>query len=126
MTPQEAIALLTYANQIDARIQLNESNSDVWAYALKNVDYQKAKWCIREHYASHVDGGPPRSLAPGMVRARVGELSRAAEGKRVAIEVAKERQAIESAEPSPAPSGKSRFRELMDQYAGNMKTMDDA
>lgn len=123
MTPQEAIALLTYANQIDARIQLNESNSEVWAYALRNTDYQKAKWCIREHYASHVDGGPPRSLAPGMVRARVGELTHAAEGKRAAIEAARAATSIERA---PKPEGKSRFALLMEQYETNVKTMDDA
>jgi hypothetical protein len=123
MTPQEAIALLTYANQIDARIQLNESNSDVWAYALKNVDYQKAKWCIREHYASHVDGGPPRSLAPGMVRARVGELSRVAEGKRAALEAA---QASKQIERAPRPKGMSRFQEIMSQAGLHVKSMDDA
>lgn len=128
MTPQEASTLLTYANQIDARVQLTESNAEVWAYALRNVDYAKARWCIREHYASHVDGGPPSSLAPGMIRARVGELSRAAEGRRTAIAKTQEVKALESvgdvlrSDPDEKP-GASRFQQLMEQYQANMKNV---
>ena len=37
MTPAEATAALTYANQLDPLVPLNEASADLWAHALATV-----------------------------------------------------------------------------------------
>ena len=52
MNEQEVRALLTYANQIDARIQLNEATSDTWLFALGHIGFTQAKYCVKLYYAT--------------------------------------------------------------------------
>lgn len=128
MTPAEAAALLTYTSQLDGRILVNDPNADLWAYALHRIDYQQAKWCVREHYASHNHGGPPAALSPGMIRARVQTLNESASAKRAAIAKTEEMKALESvgdvlrSDPDEKP-GASRFQQLMEQYQAGMKNV---
>lgn len=131
MTPQEAAALLTYANQVDARVQLNEANADVWAHALRNTDYTKARWCVREHYSSDVDGGPPRSIAPGMIRARVNDLTRAAEDKRAQVQRRKDALELEAtprhrplAPRNEAEESMTPFQRMMSRYVDGIKSLE--
>ena len=43
MTPAEATAALTYANQLDPLVPLNEASADLWAHALATVTYDQAR-----------------------------------------------------------------------------------
>lgn len=81
MIPEECMALLTYTNQIDGRVQLNEATFDAWWMALERYEFDQAKWCVKLHYATsnpNSNSGVP-ALAPANIRHRItGERERAA------------------------------------------------
>lgn len=90
MNGVECTALLTYANQIDARIQLNEATFDVWWMALSRHDFEQAKYCVKLYYATtntNSDRGLA-ALSPAMLRHRVSAERDRAESKRRALSAA--------------------------------------
>ena len=87
MTPAEATAALTYANQLDPLVPLNEANADLWAHALATVTPDQARWVIRDYYQRQgADGKGRTPVNPAVIRkhART-EIERAA-AKRAALE----------------------------------------
>ena len=87
MTPAEATAALTYANQLDPLVPLNEASADLWAHALATVTYDQARWVIRDYYQRQgADGKGRTPVNPAVIRkhART-EIERAA-AKRAALE----------------------------------------
>lgn len=73
MTPEQCAALMTYANQIDARIQLNDPTLDAWWSSIGSLDFEAAKWGIKDYYANanpNDNRGLP-SLLPASLRHRV-------------------------------------------------------
>lgn len=96
MTPQECAAALTYANQIDPRIQLNDAALDVWETALSHADPEQVRWVIRNHYASGVNAneGSQPMLTAAMVRRALSEETNRAAAKRSALEAPVHRQEL--------------------------------
>lgn len=88
MTPQECAAALTYANQIDPRIQLNDSSLEVWESALSNADPEQVRWVIKDHYSSGVNANESHqtSITPALIRRRVSDEVNRAEARRSALE----------------------------------------
>lgn len=87
MKSEECMALITYINQIDARVQLNEPTFDVWWMAMERHSFEQAKWCVKVYYATtnpNSDRGLP-ALSASMLRYRVSEQRERAESKRSAI-----------------------------------------
>lgn len=87
MTPAEATAALTYANQLDPLVPLNEASADLWAHALATVTVDQARWVIRDYYERQGADGKGRSpVNPALIRkyART-EIERAA-AKRAALD----------------------------------------
>ncbi|MFI8412822.1 hypothetical protein ACIGB6_10130 [Paeniglutamicibacter gangotriensis] len=73
MTPAEAAAILTHANQLDAFLPVNDANTDAWWMALKNHEFKNAKWAVSTYYAETPVGRDGRvpSLAPRTLRDRI-------------------------------------------------------
>ncbi len=88
MTTEQAVAILTYANQIDPFVQINDINAEVWWEALKNRTYDQAMWCIKDYYANTKPGwnGKVEPITPAALRARIVEKSQQADAKRRALE----------------------------------------
>lgn len=79
---------LTYLNQLDNRIDLNDTASDMWFYAIGHMDFQKVIWIIRDYYANArpgFSGGVP-PLTPGMLKSRMREMEERSESKQRALE----------------------------------------
>lgn len=53
MDHKQTIAMLTWVNQVDPRVMLNEASVDVWAYAMQNVPADVAKQAVLEHYKAN-------------------------------------------------------------------------
>lgn len=82
MDTRQAIALLTFVNQVDARVMLNESNAEVWAFSLRSVDLPVAKQAVMEFYKT-VEG---QAASPAAIRKRAVAIQAAREaGNRAAI-----------------------------------------
>lgn len=118
MTPDEAKALVTYANQIDPRVQANASTYDVWHYALSKYPLPIAKAVVLKYYALTVsdDTGLP-ALTPGLIRRRIGQEIDRAQGQRSAVEATRQHRELE-APPAPdpdIPEGMSRYEYCMRQ-----------
>lgn len=105
---------LTYLNQLDNRIDLNDTASDMWFYAIGHMDFQKVIWIIRDYYANAkpgFSGGVP-PLTPGMLKSRMNEMEDRAESKQRALEPPKNKA------PHPISFRKrdpERWDRLMDQ-----------
>jgi hypothetical protein len=93
----EVIKMLTWINSFDGRVQLNEPNVTVWAYAMRNADSQHAKSAVLEH--SRLYGTAPK---PNEIAARARQLK--------ASEPAKQRALAIAANP-PQPSENLSLRE---------------
>lgn len=87
MTPEETAILMTYANQIDARVQLTDASVDVWHAALTRIEFEAGRWGIQDYYANanpNDSRGLP-SLLPATLRHRVN----AERDRRIAMQSAK-------------------------------------
>ncbi len=82
MDTRQTIALLTFVNQVDARVMLNESNAEVWAFALAPIELAEAKQAVMEHYRS-VEGV---AVSPAAVRKRALAIRSARDAGSRAIE----------------------------------------
>lgn len=90
MIPEECMALLTYTNQIDARVQLNEATFDAWWMSLEKQSFDQAKWCVKLHYATSQPnnvGGVP-ALSPATLRHRISSERERATAKQSALTAA--------------------------------------
>ncbi|TLK56291.1 hypothetical protein [Glutamicibacter sp. V16R2B1] len=87
MNQQQTIAIITYANQIDPLIPLNESTADVWHEALQHRDYQQALWCVKDYYANTQPGRDGRipPLTSATLRRRIDQHQEVHDAKQRAI-----------------------------------------
>ena len=78
MIETEVAQALTYANQIDARVQLNDANVEVWWEGLRTVSADAARWAIKKHYASsNANGEGAAVVNPAIIRRLItAEMSR--------------------------------------------------
>lgn len=69
MDSVDAAAALTYANQIDPRVQVTQANEEVWHLGLQSVEPQNARWAIAQHYANANPNGQGAPVVnPAMIR----------------------------------------------------------
>ena len=89
MDAKETITMLTWINQTDPRVMLNQASVERWQYALRPYEYAVCKHAVLEHYKLHED--VPASSAAIAKRAGYIRSSREAGSRAAAIE------------PAPAP-----------------------
>ena len=82
MDHKQTIAMLTWINQVDPRVMLNEANVEVWAYSMQAYPVDIAKQSVLEHYKAH------ESIAatPGAISKRAGNIRTSREARQNAIE----------------------------------------
>jgi hypothetical protein len=82
MDHKQTIAMLTWINQVDPRVMLNEANVDVWAYAMSNVPPDIAKQAVLEHYKANEN----IAASPGAISKRASNIKNSREAKQAALE----------------------------------------
>lgn len=87
MDHKQTIAMLTWINQVDPRVMLNEASAETWAYAMRSTDPAVAKQAVLEHYKANES----IAASPGAIskRARNIATSREAGDRAMALEPAK-------------------------------------
>ena len=81
MDHKQTIAMLTWINQVDPRVMLNEANVEVWAYAMQNVAGDIAKQAVLEHYKAN----DSIAASPGAISKRASNIKNSREAKQAAI-----------------------------------------
>lgn len=105
MDHKQTIAMLTWINQVDPRVMLNEANVEVWAYAMSKTPTDVAKQAVLEHYKANES----IAASPGAISKRAANIKNSREAKK---------SAITALPPSRDPnSWRSRNPELWDQLA---------
>lgn len=87
MDHKQTIAMLTWINQVDPRVMLNEASAETWAYAMRNAAADVAKQAVLEHYKANE--GIAASPAAISKRARNIATSREAGNRAIALEPAR-------------------------------------
>jgi len=70
MDHKQVIAMLTWINQVDPRVMLNEAAAETWAYAMRTIPADVAKQAVLEHYKAHES----ISASPGAISKRAGNI----------------------------------------------------
>ena len=88
MNLTETQALITYINQIDARIQINMPTAEVWHLALNKYPLEHARYAAMTYYAytSPDDGAGMPAITPGILRRRTIEHMEHAQARQAAVE----------------------------------------
>jgi len=82
MDHKQTIAMLTWINQVDPRVMLNEANVEVWAYSMGSFPVDIAKQAVLEHYKQN-EG---IAASPGAISKRAGYIRNSREAKTNALE----------------------------------------
>jgi hypothetical protein len=82
MDHKQTIAMLTWINQVDPRVMLNEASAETWAYAMRNVPQDVAKQAVLEHYKAHES----IAASPGAISKRAANIKTSRDAKTSAIE----------------------------------------
>jgi len=82
MDHKQTIAMLTWINQVDPRVMLNEANVEVWAYAMQNVAGDVAKQAVLEHYKANES----IAASPGAISKRALNIKNSREANQAALE----------------------------------------
>lgn len=53
MDTRETVAMLTWINQVDPRVMLNDAAVETWAYSMKTIPVSDAKIAVLEHYRAN-------------------------------------------------------------------------
>ncbi len=77
MNAEETVALLTWVNQHDPRVQLNAASRDIWAYSLAPFTAGEAKQAILDHYRLN----DSIAVSPGAIRKRADDHRAVTEGR---------------------------------------------
>lgn len=77
MNSEETVALLTWVNQHDPRVQLNAASRDIWAYSLSPFTVQEAKQAILDHYRLN----DSIAVSPGAIRKRADDHRAVTDGR---------------------------------------------
>ena len=84
MDHKQTIAMLTWINQVDARVLLNEAAAETWAYAMRNVATDVAKQAVLEHYKANEN----IAASPAAISKRAANIRTSRDAKVSAIEAA--------------------------------------
>jgi len=82
MDHKQTIAMLTWVNQVDPRVMLNEANVDVWAYSMRSVEPAVAKQAVLEHYKANES----IAASPGAISKRASNIKASRDAGQRAIE----------------------------------------
>ena len=82
MDHKQTIAMLTWINQVDPRVMLNEANVEVWAYAMSNTAPDIAKQAVLEHYKAN----EAIAASPGAISKRAINIRNSRDAKNNALE----------------------------------------
>ena len=82
MDHKQTIAMLTWINQVDPRVMLNEANVEVWAYAMSSIPGDIAKQAVLEHYKAHEN----IAASAGAISKRAANIKNSREAKQAALE----------------------------------------
>ena len=67
---KQTIAMLTWINQVDPRVMLNQAAAETWAYSLRSVDPAVAKQAVLEHYKANES----IAASPGAISKRAANI----------------------------------------------------
>lgn len=81
MDHKQTIAMLTWINQVDPRVMLNEAAAETWAYAMRTVPADVAKQAVLEHYKAHES----IAASPGAISKRAANIKTSRDAKSRAI-----------------------------------------
>ncbi|MDQ5860677.1 MAG: hypothetical protein M3536_00240 [Actinomycetota bacterium] len=82
MDHKQTIAMLTWINQVDPRVMLNEASAETWAYAMRNIPTDVAKQAVLEHYKAHES----IAASPGAISKRAANIKASDEARQAALE----------------------------------------
>lgn len=82
MDHKQTIAMLTWINQVDPRVMLNQAAAETWAYSLRSVEPAVAKQAVLEHYKANES----IAASPGAISKRAGNIKASREAGQRAIE----------------------------------------
>lgn len=87
MKPPEIAQAITYANQIDPRLQITDPLVDVWVVGLSHVRADLAKWAIQKYYAdANSDGRGTQPITPAAIRRLITAEANKRESQQRALE----------------------------------------
>lgn len=87
MKPPEIAQAITYANQIDPRLQITDPLVDVWVIGLSHVRADLAKWAIQKYYAdANSDGRGSQPITPAAIRRLITSEANKRESQQRALE----------------------------------------
>lgn len=87
MNEVEVAQAMTYANQIDPRLQTNDATVEVWWTGLSTVPADAARWAIKKHYAtSNANGEGAAVVNPAIIRRLITAELQQRESKQRALE----------------------------------------
>ena len=81
MDHKQVIAMLTWINQVDPRVMLNEAAAETWAYAMRNIPADVAKQAVLEHYKAHEQF----AASPGAISKRAANIKTSQDAKTRAL-----------------------------------------
>lgn len=81
MDHKQVIAMLTWINQVDPRVMLNEAAAETWAYAMRNIPADVAKQAVLEHYKQHEQ----YAASPGAISKRAANIKTSRDAKTRAL-----------------------------------------
>ena len=105
MNLEETVAIITWVNQHDPRVQVNKGSRDMWAHSLAPYTYDECRQAILDHYRLNDE----ETVTPSKIRKRAENVRNQRAGFQSAIE-ANPKQS--SKHPS---SWRARNPELWDQ-----------
>lgn len=82
MDHKQTIAMLTWINQVDPRVMLNEASAETWAYAMRNIPTDVAKQAVLEHYKANES----IAASPGAISKRSANIKNSRDAKQNALE----------------------------------------
>ena len=82
MNLEETVAIMTWVNQYDPRIQINKPARDIWANALMPYTYDETMQAIMDHYRLNDE----ETVTPAKIRKRAELVRSQRAGRQSAIE----------------------------------------
>lgn len=108
-----AAALLTYASQIDPRVQLTDPNADVWYEALRGGTFGAAHEIIQAYYKRYDPKAPDaKPITPGYIRYTAIDRKTYQERREAAID------------PPPPRKGRKMPRHVLEKFQANGYLLD--
>jgi histidinol-phosphate/aromatic aminotransferase/cobyric acid decarboxylase-like protein len=101
---KQTIAMLTWINQVDPRVMLNEANAETWAYAMAPIEQHEAKQAVLEHYKANEN----IAASPAAIRKRALNIRSSRDAGQSAI-------TAKPSAPKHPMSWRARNPELWDQ-----------